>query len=119
LVLKQRQQHIAHSAFVQRKQYLPENRLPMTSECTKAPESDRSRAQIIEASYSWILDRIEAVIEAEKASDEGMLETMLADDPPSTKRAHSAPGAPFRPLAIARRRVPGECRWACEDDRFD
>ena len=119
LVMKQRQQHIAHSAFMRRKQYLPESRLPMTSECTKAPESDMSsRAQIIEASYSSILDHLETMIEPEGAWDEATLEAMLADDPPSTQRAHGAPGAPLRPLAIARRRASGECRWACDDDRF-
>ena len=104
---------------MRRKQYLPESRLPMTSECTKAPESDMSsRAQIIEASYSSILDHLETMIEPEGAWDEATLEAMLADDPPSTQRAHGAPGAPLRPLAIARRRASGECRWACDDDRF-
>ena len=121
LSLKQRQQHIAHSAFIQRKQNLPENRLPMSSECTKAPESGMSRAQIIEASYSMLIEQVEAMGETEPlASDKAMLEAIFADDPPPTRRAHhGAPGAPFRPLAIARRRAPaGECRWACEDDRF-
>ena len=118
LVMKQRQQHITHSAFMRRKQYLPESRLPMTSECTKGPESDMSTAQIIKPSYSPILDHLETMIEAEVAWDEATLEALLADDPHSTQRAHGAPGAPLRPLAIARRRASGECRWACDDDRF-
>ena len=114
LVMKQRQQHIAHSAFMQRKQYLPENRPPMTSECTKASESDMSRAQVVEVNYASILDHVEAMIEAEAASMSDEVEAMLVDDSPSTQRARGAPGAPLRPLVIARRRVVGECRWACE-----
>ena len=127
LVMKQRQQHIAHSAFMQRKQYLPENRPPMTSECTKAPESDMSRAQVVEVNYASILDHVEAMILLElEAKLEAVLEAEVtpyvastpSNDPPSTQRARGAPGAPLRPLVIARRRVVGECRWACDDDRW-
>ena len=46
-------------------------------------------------------------LEAEGASPWSCVAVAVSDDPPSTQRPHGAPGAPLRPLAIARRGAPG------------
>lgn len=117
---KQHQLHISHSAFAQRQQ-LPEKRLPMTSECTKAPESGISGAQIIgprathrpfTASRGHDLSRAAA---GDEAMLEAMLEAMFAAEPPPARSRCSRRSPP----ALGHRSwrcAPGKCRWGCEDD---